>query len=303
MAMSRAQQLKQLLPGLNALFGLEYKRYKEEYKDLYESDSSDRSFEEEVKLWGFGAAPVKKEGVAITYDNAGEGWTARYTHETIAMGFAITEEAMEDNLYASLSARYTKELAKAMSYTKNVKAAYPFNNGFGSGYLAGDGQYLFDTDHPLAGGGTISNRPTTGVDLNETALEAACIAIAKWTDDRGLLMSARPVKLIIPVDYTFTATRILQSELRVGTADNDPNALRVTGAIPSGFAINHFFTDTNAWFLKTDVTNGAKHFTRVGMKTAMEGDFDTGNVRYKARERYCFGFSDYLSYYGSPGAS
>ena len=303
MAISRAQQLKQLLPGLNALFGLEYKQYAEEHKDLYEAASSDRSFEEDVKLYGFGAAPLKKEGAAITYDNAGEMWTARYNHETIAMGFAITEEAMEDNLYASISSRYTKELARAMSYTKQVKAAFPFNNGFGSSYLSGDGEFLFDTDHPLASGGTISNRPTTGADLNETSLEAACISIAKWTNDRGLLMSARPMKLIIPVDYSFTAVRILQSELRVGTADNDPNALRVSGAIPQGFAINHFFTDTNAWFLKTDVTNGAKHFTRVGLKTAMEGDFDTGNVRYKSRERYSFGFSDYLSYYGSPGAS
>ena len=303
MAISRAQQLKQLLPGLNALFGLEYKQYAEEHKDLYEAASSDRSFEEDTKLYGFGAAPVKKEGVGVTYDNAGELWTARYTHETIATGFAITEEAMEDNLYASVSARYTKEMAKAMAYTKQVKAVYPFNNGFTTTYKSGDGENLFDTDHPLATGGTISNRPTTGADLNETSLEAACISIAKWTNERGLLLSARPMKLIIPVDYSFTAVRILQSELRTGTADNDPNALRVSGAIPQGFAINHFLTDTNAWFLKTDITNGAKHFTRVGIKTAMEGDFDTGNVRYKSRERYSFGFSDYLSYYGSPGAS
>lgn len=303
MAISRAQLLKELVPGLHALFGIEYKRYPEEHKELYDSATSDRSFEEETKLVGFGAAPVKTEGAAIAYDNASEGWTARYTHETIALGFAITEEAMEDNLYDSLSARYTKGLARAMNYTKQVKAAYPFNNGFGSGYLAGDGEYLFDTDHPLATGGTIANRPTSGVDLNETAIENAAIAIAAWTDERGLLIAAQPMKLIIPTAYMFTATRLLQTELRVGTADNDLNAIKTNGTIPQGFRVNHYLTDTNAWFLKTDVPNGAKFFQRVPIKNDMNGDFDTGNVRYKSRERYSFGFSDYLSYYASPGSS
>lgn len=302
MAISRAQIQKELLPGLNALFGLEYAKYGEEHAQLYDMESSERSFEEETKLVGFGAAPVKREGVAITYDTAGEAWSARYTHETIALGFAITKEAVEDNLYASLSGRYTKALAHAMAYTKQVKAAYPFNNGFTS-YTSGDGQYLFDTDHPLATGGTIANRPTTGADLNETSIEAACIAIGGWTDERGLLIAQKPMKLVIPRDLHFVATRLLQTELRVGTADNDINAIRSSGAIPGGFTVNHYLTDTNAWFLKTTVPNGAKHFTRVKMSNDMSGDFDTDNVRYKARERYSFGFSDYLSYYGSPGAS
>lgn len=302
MAISRAQLQKELLPGLNALFGLEYKKYPEQHLELYDTETSDRSFEEETKLVGFGVAPVKKEGGAITFDTAGEAWTARYTHETIALGFSITKEAVEDNLYEKLSARYTRALAHAMSYTKQVKAAYPFNNGFTS-YTSGDGQYLFDTDHPLSTGGTISNRPTTGVDLNETAIEAAVISIGAWTDERGLLIAARPLKLVIPRDLQFTAARLLQTPGRVGTADNDINAIKSMGVVPQGYAIHEWLTDTNAWFLKTDIPNGAKHFTRVKMETGMEGDFDTDNVKYKARERYSFGFSDYLAYYGSPGAS
>lgn len=300
--MTRAQQLKELLPGLNALFGLEYKRYENEHVEIYDMESSERSFEEEVKLVGFGAAPVKQEGASIDWDVGGEAWTARYNHETIAMGFSITEEAMEDNLYDSLSARYTKALARGMAYTKQVKSAYPLNQGF-SAYTTGDAVSLFNTAHPLSNGGTNSNRPTTGADLNETSLEAATIQIAAWKDERGLLLAARPVKLIIPPAYMFTAKRILDSDLRVGTADNDLNAMRALGTISQGYRVNHFLTDTNAWFLKTDIPNGAKHFTRVGLQTKMDGDFQTGNVRYKARERYSFGFSDPLSFYGSPGST
>jgi len=305
MAISRSQLLKELLPGLNALFGMEYKRYGEEHKEIYETESSERSFEEETKLSGFGAAPVKAEGAAIAYDNAQEAWTARYTHETIAMGFSITEEAMEDNLYDSLSSRYTKALARAMAYTKQVKAAYVLNKGFtGTGNPTyGDGQVLFSTAHPLVSGGTNSNRPTTPADLNETSLEAAVIQIAAWTDERGLLIAARPRKLIVPPALQFVATRLLETELRVATADNDINAIRNNGSIPEGYAVNHFLTDTNAWFLTTDVPNGLKHFVRMPMNTSMDGDFDTGNVRYKARERYSFGVSDPLGIYGSPGAS
>jgi len=305
MAISRSQLLKELLPGLNALFGMEYKRYGEEHKEIYETESSDRSFEEETKLSGFGAAPVKSEGAAISYDNAQEAWTARYTHETIAMGFSITEEAMEDNLYDSLSARYTKALARAMAYTKQVKAAYILNKGFtGTGNPTyGDGQVLFSTAHPLVSGGTNSNRPTTGADLNETSLEAAVIQIAGWTDERGLLIAAKPRKLIVPPALQFVATRLLETELRVATADNDLNALKSNGSIPEGYTVNHYLTDTNAWFLTTDVPNGLKHFVRMAMNTSMDGDFDTGNVRYKARERYSFGVSDPLGIYGSPGAS
>lgn len=301
MAISRAQQLKELLPGLNALFGLEYDKYPEEHEMIYESETSERSFEEEVKLSGFGAAPVKNEGSAIQYDSAQETFTARYTHETIAMGFSITEEAMEDNLYDSLSARYTKALARGVAYTKQVKAAFPLNTGF-TAYLAGDGQYLMDTDHPLVSGGTNANRPTVAADLNETSLEDAVINIAAWTDERGLLIAARPRKLIIPPALQFVATRLLETEGRVGTADNDINALKSNGSIPEGYAINHYLTDADAWFLMTDVPNGMKHFTRTPLETSMDGDFDTGNVRYKARERYSFGVSDPLGIYGSPGA-
>lgn len=306
MAISRAQLLKELLPGLNALFGLEYAKYGEEHKEIYETESSDRSFEEEVKLSGLGAAPVKAEGSALQYDNAQEAWTARYTHETIAFGFSITEEAIEDNLYDSLSSRYTKALARGMAYTKQVKGAYPLNNAFaGSGVLGGDGKTLCATDHPLVSGGSNSNRPTTGADLNETSLEAAVIAIAAWTDERGLLIAAQPKKLIIPPAYMFVATRLLSgpSDMRQGTSDRDINALVTNKSIPGGFTVNHFLTDTNAWFLTTDVPNGMKHFVRVGMQTGFDTDFDTGNTRYKARERYSFGWSDPLGVFGSPGSS
>jgi hypothetical protein len=301
MAISRAQLLKELLPGLNALFGLEYAKYGEEHAEIFETESSDRSFEEETKLSGFSAAPVKNEGAAIEYDNAQEAWTARYTHETIAMGFSITEEAIEDNLYDSLSARYTKALARAMAYTKQVKAASVLNNAF-SGTTYGDGKTLCATDHPLVSGGTNSNRPTVAADLNETSLEAAVIGISQWTDERGLLIAAKPRKLIVPPNLQFVATRLLQTEGRVATADNDINALRSMGSIPEGYSVNNYLTDTNAWFLLTDVPNGLKHFVRTPMSTSMDADFDTGNSRYKARERYSFGVSDPLGIYGSPGA-
>ena len=304
MAISRAQLLKELLPGLNALFGLEYKRYGEEHQEIYETESSERSFEEETKLSGFSAAPVKNEGNSIAYDNAQEAWTARYTHETIALGFSLTEEAVEDNLYDTLSARYTKALARGMAYTKQVKAANVLNNGFNSSgsYNGGDGVPLFSASHPLVTGGVNSNIPTTPADLNETSLENAVIQIAAWTDERGLLIAAKPRKLVVPPALQFVATRLLETELRVGTADNDINALKNNVSIPEGYAINHFLTDTNAWFLTTDVPNGMKHFVRSPLGTSMDGDFDTGNVRYKARERYSFGYSDPLGMYGSPGA-
>ncbi len=302
MAISRAQLLKELLPGLNALFGLEYSRYGEEHKEIYDTETSERSFEEETKLSGFSAAPVKNEGAAIAYDNAQEAWTARYNHETIAMGFAITEEAMEDNLYDSLSARYTKGLARAMAYTKQVKAAAILNNAFSPVYTYGDGVSLCSTAHPLVSGGTNSNRPTVGADLNETSLENAVIQIAAWTDERELLIAAKPKKLIVPPALQFVATRLLETSLRVGTADNDINALKNNGSIPEGYAINHWLTDTNGWFLTTDVPNGLKHFVRTPMSTSMDGDFETGNTRYKARERYSFGVSDPLGIFGSPGA-
>jgi len=302
MAISRAQLLKELLPGLNALFGMEYARYGEEHKEVYETETSERSFEEEVKLSGFSAAPVKNEGSAIAYDNAQEAWTSRYTHETIALGFSLTEEAIEDNLYDSLSGRYTKALARAMAYTKQVKAANVLNRGFTAGYTGGDGVTLFSTDHPLVSGGVNSNRPSTNADLNETSLENAVIQIAGWTDERGLLIAAKPKKLVVPPALQFVATRLLETELRVGTADNDINAIKNNGSIPEGYTINHFLTDTNAWFLTTDVPNGLKHFVRTPMQTSMDGDFDTGNVRYKARERYSFGWSDPLGVFGSPGA-
>ena len=304
MAISRAQLLKELLPGLNALFGLEYAKYGDEAAEIFETESSDRSFEEETKLSGFGSAPVKGEGSSIEYDNAQEAWTARYTHETIAMGFSLTEEAIEDNLYDSLSSRYTKALARAMAYTKQVKGASVLNNAFtGSGVTYGDSKVLCATDHPLVSGGTNSNRPTTGADLNETSLEAAVIQIAGWTDERGLLIAAKPKKLVIPPSLQFVATRLLDTELRVATADNDINAIRSNGSIPEGYTVNHYLTDTNAWFLMTDVPNGLKHFVRSPMQTSMDADFDTGNSRYKARERYSFGVSDPLGIFGSPGAS
>ena len=302
MAISRAQLLKELLPGLNALFGLEYAKYGDEAAEVFESESSDRSFEEEVKLSGFSAAPVKGEGSAIEYDNAQEAWTARYTNETIAMGFSITEEAIEDNLYGSLSARYTKALARAMAYTKQVKGATILNNAFAAGTTYGDGQTLCSTAHPLVSGGVNSNRPTIGTDLNETSLEAAIIQIAGWTDERGLLIASQPTNLVIPPALQFVATRLLDTELRVATADNDINAIKSNSAIPGGYTVNHYLTDANAWFLMTDVPNGLKHFVRTPMQTSMDADFDTGNSRYKARERYSFGVSDPLGIFGSPGA-
>ena len=303
MAISRSQLLKELLPGLNALFGMEYKRYGEEHKEIYETETSERSFEEEVKLSGFGSAPVKTEGSAISYDNAQEAFTSRYTHETIALGFSITEEAVEDNLYDSLSSRYTKALARSMAYTKQVKAANVLNNAFSSSYKGGDGVSLCNASHPLVSGGTNSNVPAVAADLNETSLEDAVIQIAAWTDERGLLIAAKPKKLVIAPSNMFVATRVLETELRPATADNDINALKTNGSIPEGYTVNHFLTDPDAWFLMTDVPNGLKHFVRTPLATQMEGDFDTGNVRYKARERYSFGWSDALGIYGSQGAA
>lgn len=308
-AISRSQLLKELLPGLNALFGLEYKRYGEEWKELFETESSDRSFEEETKLGGFSSAPVKGEGSATTFDTAQEAYTARYTHETIALGFAITEEALEDNLYDSLSTRYTKALARAMSYTKQVKGASVLNNAFSGSYLGGDNVSLCGVNssstrvgHVLINGSQNYNSPTTGIDLNETAVEAATIQIAAWVDERGLLIAARPRKLVTPPAYMFVAERLFGSTLRPNSANNDINAIKEMGTVPSR-TVNHFLTDTNAWFLLTDVPNGLKHFNRVSMSTSMDGDFDTGNVRYKARERYSFGWSDALGIWGSAGST
>ena len=304
--------MKELLPGLNALFGLEYNKYDDEHTMIYETESSDRSFEEEVQLSGFGQATVKGEGSAINYDSAQESFTARYNHETIALGFAITEEAIEDNLYDSLSARYTKALARAMAYTKQVKAAFPLNNGFTNSFQSGDGVNLFSASgdgvtggdgHLLVNGGKNDNRPSTGADLNETSLEDAIINIAAFKDQRGLLIAAKPKRLIVPPALQFVATRLLESQNRVGTADNDLNAIRTNGAIPEGYMVNHYLTDTNAFFIVTDVPNGMKHFQRTALETSMDGDFDTGNVRYKSRERYSFGVSDPLGIYGSPGSS
>lgn len=303
MAISRAQMMKELLPGLNALFGLEYKQYESEDTEIYETESSERAFEEEVQLSGFGQAPVKAEGSSITYDTGQEAFTARYNHETIAMGFSVTEEAIEDNLYDSLSARYTKALARGMAYTKQVKAAFPLNNGFSTAFQTGDGVNLFSASHTRVDGGVNANIPTLMSDLNETSLEQAVIDIAAFTDQRGLLIAARPRKLIIAPNNMFVATRILESELRSGTADNDINALRTNGSIPEGYRVNHYITSTDDWFLITDVPNGMKHFTRAALTTSMDGDFDTGNVRYKARERYSFGCSDPLGIYGSDGSA
>ena len=312
MAISRPQMMKELLPGLNALFGLEYNKYDDEHTMIYETESSDRSFEEELQLSGFGQATVKGEGSAINYDSAQESFTARYNHETIALGFAITEEAIEDNLYDSLSARYTKALARAMAYTKQVKSAFPLNNGFTNSFQSGDGINLFSASgdgvtggdgHLLVDGGKNDNRPSTGADLNETSLEDAIINIAAFKDQRGLLIAAKPKRLIVPPALQFVATRLLESQDRVGTADNDLNAIRTNGAIPEGYMVNHYLTDTNAFFIITDVPNGMKHFQRTALETSMDGDFDTGNVRYKSRERYSFGVSDPLGIYGSPGSS
>jgi len=302
MAISRSQMMKELLPGLNALFGLEYKKYEDEHKEIYETESSDRAFEEEIKLSGFGAAPVKSEGSAISYDTAQEHFTARYNHETIAMGFSITEEAVEDNLYDSLSARYTKALARSMAHTKQVKAAFPLNNAFTTAnFSAGDGAALCSTSHTTVAGGSVANVLATAADLNETSLEQAVIDIAAFTDDRGLLIAARPRKLICAPYNQFVATRVLETELRVGTADNDINALRSNGVIPEGYSVNHYLTTANKkeWFIITDCPNGMKMFQRTPLQTGMDGDFDTGNVRYKARERYSFGVSDFLGVFGS----
>ena len=301
-AISRANQLHQLLPGLNALFGEEYQSYDNEHEQIYDTENSERSFEEELKISGFGAAPVKAEGSQILYDTAQESFVARYTHETIAMGFAVTEEAMEDNLYVSLSGRYTKALARAMAYTKQVKAMAPLNLGFTT-FNSGDGVSLFNTAHPLVSGGTNANRPAVGADLNEASLEDAIIQIGGWTDERGLKIAAQARKLIVPSALQFVATRLLKSEYQPGSANNDVNAIVSTGVLPEGFAVNHYVTDTNAFYLMTDVPDGMKHFVRSPMQTSMDGDFNTGNVRYKARERYSFGVSDPLGIFGSPGSS
>jgi len=303
MAISRSQLVKELEPGLNALFGLEYNRYENEHAEIFNSESSDRAFEEEVMLSGFGSAPVKSEGAGVTFDQATESFTARYTHETIAMAFAITEEAIEDNLYDRLAARYTRALARSMANTKQVKAANVLNNAFNSSFAGGDGKELCATDHPLATGGTFANELSTAADLSETSLEQSLIDIAAFVDERGLKIAMQGVKLIIPKELQFTAERILRSPQRVGTADNDINAMASMGMIPQGYRVNHYLTDTDAFFIMTDAPNGMIHFVRAPIKTAIEGDFDTGNVRFKARERYSFGFSDPRGIFGSPGAA
>jgi hypothetical protein len=293
--------MKELVPGLNALFGVEYARYKEEHKDIFTIETSERSFEEETKVTGFGPAPVKTEGEATHYDEAQETYTARYTHETISIGFAITEEAFEDNLYDSLSSRYTKALARSMAHTKQVKGASILNNAFDPLHPGGDGVALCSTQHPLVLGGTYNaNTPSTPTDLNETALENAATTIAEWLDDRGLLIAAKPRRLVIPAAQVFTATRLLRSQYRPGTADNDINAIYTNGTIPEGWFVNHWLVDPKSWYVVTDVPNGLKHFVRVPLKTDDDPDFDTGNLRYKARERYSFGFSDPLGVYGAP---
>jgi hypothetical protein len=302
MPISRSQLMKELEPGLNALFGMEYDRYSDEWSDVFETESSDRAFEEEVMLSGFGQAPVKSEGAAVSFDTANEAYTARYTHETIALAFAITEEAVEDNLYDRLSTRYTRALARSMSNTKEVKGANILNNAFDSTYTFGDGKELCATDHPTVGGGNFRNELTTSADLNETSLEQSLIDIAAFIDERGLLVAVQGRKLIIPPALQFVADRLMASTLRPGTADNDINAIRNMGMLADGYSVNHYLTDTDAFFIKTDAPNGFKHFERSPVRTSMEGDFDTGNVRYKARERYSFGVSDPRCVFGSPGA-
>jgi hypothetical protein len=302
MAISRSQLAKELEPGLNALFGLEYKRYENEHAEIFDTETSDRAFEEEVMLSGFGNAATKAEGAGISYDQAQETFTSRYTHETIALAFSITEEAIEDNLYDRLASRYTKALARSMANTKQVKAASVLNNAFNTNYLGGDGKELCATDHGTING-TVSNELATAADLNETSLEQALIDIAAFTDERGLKIAAQGMKLIIPSALQFTADRLMNSANRVGTADNDINAVRNMGMIPQGYVVNHYLTDDDAFFIKTDVPNGLKHFERAAIKTAMEGDFDTGNMRYKARERYSFGWSDFRGIFGSPGTA
>jgi len=301
MAISRQQLAKELEPGLNALFGLEYKNYENQHSEIFDSESSDRAFEEEVMLGGFAQAAVKPEGSGVSYDQANESFTARYSHETIALAFSITEEAVEDNLYDSIAKRYTKALARSMANTKQIKAANVLNNGFDTAN-GGDGKALMADDHPTISGATQKNELTTSADLSETSLEQAMIDIAGFKDERGLKIAARGLKMIIPSALQFTAERILKSNQRVGTADNDINALSSKGMLPQGYVVNNFLTDDDAFFIKTDVPNGLKHFTRAAIKTAMEGDFDTGNMRYKARERYSFGFSDWRGIFGSPGA-
>jgi|TARA_R110002050_G_scaffold98714_3_gene204976 hypothetical protein len=302
MAISRAQLAKELEPGLNALFGLEYARYDDEAREVYETESSERAFEEEVMLSGFGAAPVKSEGTAVSFDDAGEAYTARYTHETIALAFSITEEAIEDNLYDRLASRYTKALARSMANTKQVKGAATLNNAFDSTFTGGDGKELCATDHPLVSGNTLRNEPSTASDLNETSLENALIDIAAFVDERGLKVSVRGLKLVVPPALQFVSDRLLESTLRPATADNDINASRNMGMLPQGYVVNHYLTDTDAWFIKTDAPRGFIHFERMPMSTKMEGDFDTGNVRFKARERYSYGYSDPRCVFGSPGA-
>jgi len=302
MAISRSQLMKELEPGLNALFGMEYDRYDNEHAEIYETENSDRAFEEEVMLSGFSQAPTKGEGAAVSFDTANEAWTARYSHETIALAFAITEEAVEDNLYDKLSSRYTRALARSMSNTKQVKAAATLNNAFSSSYTFGDSKELCATDHPTTGGGTFKNELSTSADLNETSLEQALIDISAFIDERGLKIALRGMKMIIPPALQFVAERLMASNLRVGTSDNDVNAVRNMGMLPDGYVVNHFLTDTDAWFIKTDAPNGFKHFVRTAIQNSMEGDFDTGNVRYKARERYSFGVSDPRCVFGSPGA-
>ena len=300
MAISRSQLVKELEPGLNALFGMEYKGYEQEHAEIYDVETSDRAFEEEVMLSGFGEAPVKTEGAGVAYDNAQEVYTSRYTHETVALAFSLTEEAVEDNLYASLAARYTKALARSMATTKQIKAAAVLNGAFDVS-IGGDGKPLCATDHPTLSGPDLRNELSTPADLSETSLEQALIDIAAFTDERGLKIAIRGLKLIIPKELQFTADRILKSTLRVGTADNDINAIKNMGMVPQGYTVNHYLTDPDAWFIKTDAPNGMKMFERVAYKTGFEGDFDTGNVRYKARERYSFGYSDPRGIFGSPG--
>ncbi len=302
MAISRAQLAKELEPGLNALFGLEYARYENESAQIFDTESSERAFEEEVMLSGFGAAPVKSEGTAVTFDDAQEAYTARYNNETIALAFSITEEAIEDNLYDRLASRYTKALARSMAHTKQVKGAATLNNAFDSTVTGGDGVELCSTAHPLVNGSTLANEPSTAADLNETSLENGLIDIAGYVDERGLKVSVKGTKLMVPANLQFVADRLLESTLRPGTADNDVNATRNMGMLPDGYAVNHFLTDTDAWFIKTDAPRGFIHFERLSLSTKMEGDFDTGNVRFKARERYSFGYSDPRCVYGSPGA-
>jgi len=302
MAISRAQLAKELEPGLNALFGMEYGRYEGQHAEIFDTEASDRAFEEEVMLSGFGAAPVKQEGSGVTFDDANESFTARYNHETIAMAFSITEEAVEDNLYDRLASRYTRALARSMAHTKQVKAASVLNNAFDSTVTGGDGVELCSTAHPLVNGGTFANEPSTDADLNETSLEDALISISGFVDERGLIIALRGMKLIVPRQLQFVAERLMVSNLRTATSDNDVNAIKSTGMLPEGYVINDYLTDTDAFFLKTDTPNGFKHFERLALTTAMDPDFDTGNMRYKARERYSFGFSDPRCVFGSKGA-